>query len=404
VPNPGVDKHEAEKRLETIEEFLVQGYCPAGVTPPPGQFGALRMAVQKYGKSVGSSGAFLISAERTAGRAVDWSLWKQPIEAKFSAPGGQFIKGTSTLVQSEHGPQWIKTDTKKAHQFEMMVQAVESAINNIEVRKRIQAPKVEEKDLLLGIPVGDQHIGMYAWGEETLGEEWTTKKSADLLCSAFEYLIDQAPSADTCLIAIMGDYFHYDSMASVTPQHRNQLDSDVRYKQMTEAGINALTHCIDLALGKFKTIRVILEKGNHDPIGILWLQSLISRLYKDNPRVTTDESPAHFHYYQFGATLIGTHHGDGKAAKFAELPDIMAHDCADIWSSTRHRYWWTGHVHNKKIEDKRTCQIESLRVLAPGDSYSSSQGYRARRDLQAIVFHREFGERWRYNVTPEMLA
>jgi len=406
MPNPGVKKDQAEERLVVIETFLKQGYFPAGMTPRNGEYGAVRMALRHYGLATGSAGTFVSGAERAAGREVDWSLWKEPVEPVLSAPDGYRIKGTSTYVDDEGRVkgQWIKTDTDKARQFDLMVEAVEASIGRVKPRKRVKVPKIDRSDLMVGIPIGDQHIGMYAWGEETLGEDWNTEKAADLLCSAFDYLLNETPAADTCLIGIMGDYFHYDSMASVTPQNRHQLDADTRYKQMAEAGIDAITHCIDRALAKHKNVHVVPQKGNHDPIGMLWLQSLIERLYKDNPRVTTDQSPAHFHYFQFGKCLVGITHGDARAAKFNDLPDIMAHDCEDIWSSTRHRYWWTGHIHTKKIEDKRTCQIESLRILAPGDAYSANNGYRARRDLQAIIFHREFGERWRFNVTPEMLT
>ena len=406
MPNPGVEAVLAEERLQTIEKYLDLGHAPRGITPARGEFGALRMAVNEYGKPYGSADGFLRGAESAAGRSVDWSRWKRPVKPVLSAPDGYHVKGTSTYVD-EAGRikgQWIKTDVDKQRQYELQLEAIQSAIQSAQVRKRVKKPTIENEDLMVGIPIGDQHIGMYAWGEETLGADWNTEKGGQMLCDAFGHLVESAPAAGACLIAIMGDYFHYDSMASVTPAHRNQLDTDTRYKQMAETGIDAAIHCVDAALAKFGKVHVILEKGNHDPVGILWMQSLLSRLYKANPRVTIDESPAHFHYFRFGKTLIGTHHGDGKAAKATDLPEIMAHDCAEIWSDTRHRYWWTGHVHNRKQTDFRTCMVESMRVLPPGDSYSATNGYRARRELQAIYFHAEFGEVGRATATPEMLV
>ena len=81
----------------------------------------------------------------------------------------------------------------------------------------------------------------------------------------------------------------------------------------------------------------------------------------------------------------------------------MAADC-EFWSETEYRYWMTGHIHHRAIQEYPGCLVESFRVLASNDAWSQNRGYRSGRGRSAIVMHREFGEVARYTVNPNMLA
>lgn len=405
MANPGFTKDEANRRLDDIEEFLRQGYYPKGRTPPKGQTGAVRMAAEKHGFALGSSNSFLQGAERTAGRKVDWSLWKEPVEPVLSAPDGYRIKGTSTYVddQGRIKGQWIKTDADSERQYQIFLETIEGFKADLPKAKPAKAPRKTNTDLMTVIPVGDAHIGMYSWAEET-GADYDTKIAERLLTGAADYLIGGAPDCEVGVIALMGDFLHYDSMEAVTPTHKHILDADTRFPEMVRTGVRVARYMIAAALAKFKTVRVIVEIGNHDLTGSIFLAEMLSQFYENEPRLTVDNSPAHFHYYQFGKCLIATHHGHGRVAKFNDLPEIMAHDCEAIWSETKHRVWYTGHIHNKQGVDARTCYVESLRVMPPGDAHATNSGYRSKREMKADIYHREFGRVATNNVTPEMLT
>lgn len=405
MANPGYTKEDAEERLKTIEKYLELGHPPTGVVPAKGEYGAVRMACHAYGLASGSTAAFLKSSERYAGRKVDWGLWKRPAKPMVSAEDGYKVKGVSTYVgaDGEVKAQWVKTDEDKERQLEIFRETVAGFKSQIPKAKPAKAPKSSNDDLMYLIPVGDAHIGMYSWAEET-GADWDTEIAERLLIGATDHLISAAPACGTGVIALMGDFFHYDSMEAVTPTSKNVLDADTRFPQMVRTGIRVARYMIDRALKKFGEVRVIVEIGNHDLTGSIFLSEMLNQFYENEPRLTVDTSPRHFHYYQHGAVLIGTHHGHGKAAKFNDLPEIMAVDCEDIWSQTRHRFWFTGHVHNKSVEDKRTCTIESLRVLPPADAYAANNGYRSRRDMQGITFHKATGEMGRVMFNPAMMA
>ena len=97
--------------------------------------------------------------------------------------------------------------------------------------------------------------------------------------------------------------------------------------------------------------------------------------------------------YRFGNTLIGSTHGDG--AKLPDLPLIMANDAPNDWAKAEHRVWHVGHFHhNQRFAQKDLvgCEVETHRTLAASDAWHHHSGYRSKKDMKAIVYHRDMGE------------
>jgi hypothetical protein len=171
---------------------------------------------------------------------------------------------------------------------------------------------------------------------------------------------------------------------------------------MVRAAVRSARYLVQTALKHHETVHVIVERGNHDPSSSIFLMEAMSNVYEDEPRVTIDTSPAKFHYHRFGSCLVGIHHGD--TVKMKDLPLLMAHDRAQDWGETDHRFWWTGHVHHDATHEYPGVKCESFRVLAAKDAWHSEQGYRSRRDMKAIVLHRKYGEVARHVFNPDMLG
>ncbi len=318
-------------------------------------------------------------------------------------PPGFHVKGASTLYDMQTGEarlQWLKTNADAHSQEEMMREAVDALCSEIKPAKPVKAPKASFDHLMSIYPVGDHHIGMLSWDEETSGS-YDTSIAETLLISAMEYLVDAAPPSSTALILLMGDFLHYDSFESITPQSKHQLDADSRYPRLVRAAMRTVRTAISTALHKHALVRVIVEGGNHDPSSMVFLREALRCLYEQDPRVEIDPSPKLFHYYQFGSTLIGTHHGD--KVKMDKLPLLMATDAPKEWGETKHRYIFTGHVHNDQVKDFNGARVESIRILPPADAWAYNMGYRTGRDMKRIEVHREFGEVARQLVTPEMI-
>jgi len=319
------------------------------------------------------------------------------------APSGFNVKGTSTLYDHEGKPklQWVKTSLNKEQQEEVFRETLEAFKEDLPKYKPVKSPKATNDDLMACYPVGDHHFGMLAWHEET-GADYNISIGEELLTGAMDHLVRTAPAASEALIVLLGDFLHYDSMEAVTPQNRNQLDSDTRYPRMVRAAIRSARFMIFRALKKHQSVRLIVEIGNHDLTGSVWMMEALSAVYENEPRVTVDTSPKNIHYYPFGQCLVTTTHGD-KLKKPADVPLIIATDEPDLWAGAKHRYIWTGHIHHDQAKDFHGCKWESFRILPPVDAYAAQHGYRSGRDMKLIVLHKEHGEVARHIVNPAML-
>ena len=271
----------------------------------------------------------------------------------------------------------------------------------VERVKPTKAPKKTSADLLAVYPIGDHHVGMLADSEETGDADYDLKAAERLLTAAAERLIETCPPCDQALIATLGDFFHYDSFAAVTPTHGHLLDADGRYYKMIRAGVRMIRTVITAALERHKNVHVIIATGNHDIASSAFLRIMLAELYRKEPRVEVDESPARCHYFEWGKNLLGVNHAD--KIKMDKLPLVMSNDRHEALGRTVHRLWMTGHIHHDSRKEFPGCTVESFAVLAPIDAYAAGGGYRSQRSMKSIVLHREHGEQERHTVRPSML-
>jgi len=363
-------------------------------------------AVAEHG-SYGKAAEALGCTKSNISGAV-WAVQKRAaqhgchVDIATPAPPGFLVKGTSTLYDMQTGDakiQWVKTKLEDEQLYAAMQEAVAELCEDIKPAKKVKAPKHTSENLMSVYPVGDHHIGMLAWGEET-DEDYDTGEAERLLTGAMDYLVDAAPNSEQGLVVLLGDFLHYDSYESVTPQSKHQLDADTRYPRIVRAAMRCVRYAILKALEKHQTVKVIIVAGNHDMSSMVFLREAMCALYEKEPRVEIDRSPKLFHYHRFGKCLIGTHHGD--KVKMQNLPLVMAADAADDWGKSQHRVIFTGHIHHDSRKDYNGCTVESVRILAPADAYAYGLGYRSPRDMKRIDFHAEYGEVARATVTPEM--
>lgn len=296
--------------------------------------------------------------------------------------------------------QWVIERPEEKKRIELWQEIARGFAEELPRERPQPAPVVSNMNLLVEYPVGDHHMGMLSWKYET-GTSYDLDIGEGLLNSAFGHLTEVAPAAPRCVIEFLGDFMHYDSFTPETPTSRNVLDADGRFPKMVRAVIRSMRAAIRTALLRHHQVHVIVEIGNHDLASSIFLMECLANVYEDEPRVSVDTSPKHFHYFRHGRTLVGTHHGHGP--KPEQLPGIMAVDRAEDWGQTQFRYWRTGHVHSKRAWDFPGCSVESFRILPPNDAYAQNKGYRSHRSMEAIVLHDTFGEVARYSVNPQML-
>jgi hypothetical protein len=321
-----------------------------------------------------------------------------------TVPDGFLVKGVSTMYAKDGtiAAQWVKSSIDRDRQEAIMREAFAAMAAALpKVSPRPAPNEGFDTSLMACYPIGDAHIGMYSWGEET-GEDWDLKIAERLHCTAMAHLVESAPRSEEAVIVNLGDWFHSDNMEGVTTRSGHVLDMDSRYAKMASVGIKIMRQCIESALQKHKSVRVINATGNHDDTTSLMLSICLANVYENEPRVHIETSPSAFHYFRHGKVLVGVHHGHSTKAE--RLPGVMATDRAKDWGETLHRMWWTGHIHHQSMKDYPGVSVESFRVLAAKDAYAHWGGYRAPRDMKCIVLHCEYGEVARHTVNPAMVA
>lgn len=316
-------------------------------------------------------------------------------------PDGFNVARISTNYKADGsvGQQWVIGTPDKARQEEMFRNFIDTLSQEVRPLRRL--PKLRASDqtddeLLCVFPMGDPHFGMHAWWADA-GEDFDLKIAEDLTCSAIDRLVAVAPPAGTAVLLNVGDMFHADNQKNVT-NSGHQLDVDGRWAKVQQVGLAAMIHAIWRMLEKFPKVIFRINRGNHDGHSSYALALMLSCYFRNELRVTIDLSPSTVWYYQFGKNLLASTHGD--TIRGPAMPGVMAADVPEMWGATLHRLWLVGHVHHMDVKEYPGCVVEYIRTLAARDAWHAGQGYRAGRDMQCIVMHKEDGiiERHRCDV------
>jgi hypothetical protein len=242
---------------------------------------------------------------------------------------------------------------------------------------------------LLVIDPADIHVGKLARAFET-GEDYNSQIAVKRVLEGVQGILDKTSGFNIDQILFVGgnDILHIDTpkrmTTSGTPQDTDGMwyDNFLIAKQLY---IDVLTMLLPIA-----NVHFVFNPSNHDYTNGFFLADVIKTYFKDCKNITFDCSITHRKYYSYFNNLIGTTHGDG--AKQSDLPLLMAHESTD-WSTCKHRYIYTHHVHHKTAKDHIGVTIESLRSPSASDSWHSRNGYTGvPKAIEGFLHHKEFGQ------------
>lgn len=317
-----------------------------------------------------------------------------------SIPDGYKLKGTSTY----YGPdgqikgQWVKTDEDKARKEELLREWVADfgkAIENYKPFKRVKSPAKVDDSLLSIYPMGDPHIGMYAWSGET-GADFDCDIAEKNLKEAMGYLVSKMPDSETAVILNLGDFFHTDNSANTTTKG-TRVDVDTRFSRVLRVGIELMIEIVNLALTKHKKVIVRNNRGNHDKETSQVLSIVLMYAFKNNPCVTVYPPEKEFFCHTFGKNMIFSAHGD--MLKPRQAAQYMAAAFPKEWGSTEFRYAEFGHFHHEDRKEDGGVVVEIYNTLASSDAWHHNSGYLSNRNMKAKVLHRDYGEVERYTYS-----
>lgn len=318
---------------------------------------------------------------------------------------GQMLRGASTLYrrgEAEPVLQWVKSSADQQQLAEIQRAVIEALCEEIPKALPILCSAPQAAHLCNVYTLTDSHVGAMAWNVETQSGDWDLSIAERVLTGCFAEMVAASPKAQTCVIAQLGDYLHYDSaIAPVTPLHGNALDADGRMPKMVKVAIRILRTVVDLALAKHDKVVLLLAEGNHDLSSSVWLRAMFQALYENEPRITVIDSELPYYTYQFGTTMLAWHHG--HLAKNAALPILFAAQFPKVWGDTTKRYCHTGHRHHSEEKEHSGMTVTQHPTLAARDAYAARGGWIAERQVTSCTYSSKFGLVARNTVCPEML-
>jgi len=290
------------------------------------------------------------------------------------------------------GKHWsiaFKADSNEGPSFEEMLRDHIDQVENHSFKYTPIERKINPTGNLLVIDPADIHIGKLASSFET-GEEYNNQIAVHRVLEGVEGILSKSAgfNIDQIIFVAGNDVLHVDSpkrqTTSGTPQDTDGMwyDNFLIAKKLYIDVIDKLMQVAD--------VHFMYNPSNHDYTHGFFLADSIKSWYRDCENITFDVSINHRKYYTYGNSLIGTTHGDG--AKWQDLGKLAAVESPD-WSSTKHRYVYTHHVHHKIVKDDIGVTIESLRSPSGTDGWHHRNGYQhAPKAVEGFIHSKEHGQ------------
>jgi len=299
------------------------------------------------------------------------------------AEGKQLGKVTTTIEKDGSiGRVWYRQNDKHSE----LMGALEDAANIL----NIKAPKVTKKfqsvdDILTVYNIGDMHIGMHSWHEET-GNDFDLNIVVSDLLKAFADLISRSPASETCIIANLGDAIHFHDDTHQTKHSKNPLDADGRIDKVFRITCALMNKFVEMALEKHKNVVIRNVRGNHDEELAMALRYQMCAYWRSEKRVSVEMSPADTWFYEFGKVMLMFTHGHNM--KPEKMIPYMSARMPEMWGRCKLRRANHGHFHSKSIIEGLGGKVEGFSNLAPNDAWHESKGYRSELECVAIVYHK----------------
>lgn len=313
--------------------------------------------------------------------------WTHPV------PDPHYAKGISACFkrgESEPSLVWVKSaqDADEARAIQWREWREEFAEPVRGLGKLPPCTKLASARLCNEYLIGDPHIGMFAWAEETMGADWDLQIAERVHMAVIAKLIADSPPAALAHLVLLGDTTHADNYQGVTRAGGNRLDVDSRYPKMVRVAFRTTRAFVHYAAQSHDKVRLTVVPGNHDEHFAVNLAEAFAMHFEGDPRIEVDSTASPDKFFQWGKTLSMYTHGNRMKpnrmqAKLSRHP---------AWSETKLHLVKQGHLHHSSREDIGNAYRETFEVLPPADAWHAGEGYAAGRSMTRITYDIEHGE------------
>lgn len=301
---------------------------------------------------------------------------------------------------------WIKTKNKDGLNYSVLAKnphfvdekSVDYKMLQTEIIKDLQnyIPKyptikrtISENKRLFIFDPADIHIGKLCSAFE-VGESYNNQIAVQRVLKGCKGILNEIDtnSIDKILFVIGNDILHIDNAKRTTTSGTPQ-DTDGMWHTNFLIAKSLYVDIIEILM-QVADVHIVYNTSNHDYTNGFFLAQVIETHFRECKNVTFDTTIAHRKYFVYGKNLIGTTHGDG--AKVQDLPLLMAHESKE-WSSCKHKYIYTHHLHHKVSKDYMSVCVETLRSPSGTDSWHHRQGYQhAPKAVEGYIHDKEHGQ------------
>lgn len=296
---------------------------------------------------------------------------------------------------------WDRQHPEAAERHEALMQLREELLDGLQPIPTIPQPKPRNDKLIVHHAFADLHIGAYSNFKQT-GANWDLDIAETTATAVFNHMIDRAPEADTCVLAFLGDWLHYDRPKPLTHKAGHVIDASGSPNQMVKVGNRCMINTINKAAANYAEVRVVIIGGNHDPMWTVIARDMLQHIYANTPNIKIEEVETPYYAFKFGKVMLGYHHGD--FVKPDDMPLILATEYPEIWGSTEYRYAHLGDKHHKyRSKEQRGCEVLQHPTLCGRNTYEMSHAYNSLPAALTHVYAVDGGVVEEQTIRPEMV-
>jgi hypothetical protein len=237
---------------------------------------------------------------------------------------------------------------------------------------------------------GELHYGGAGWVMET-GEAYSRAEASDRLHRIRGEMLEEVADKgrpEKIFYAVGNDFLTVDTDLGTTTKGTPQ-EMDGTAAQILSEGLDLAIRDID-ALRAVSPVHILPTPGNHDRLLTTALIKFIQAWYKKDKDVVVEFTARSRSYFAYGDTLGGVGHGDG-ALKPKDFMATMAKEAPDLWRQTRHRAFFTGHLHSEVVRELIGGTHYQMPSLRGKDRYHERNAYLADSALASYLIDKQRG-------------
>lgn len=247
----------------------------------------------------------------------------------------------------------------------------------------------KNKDLCLVLCLFDVHIGRESYKHYT-GDDNDLQSQQEEFVTAINKLVKNINfnQLDKIILPIGNDFFNVDTPTLTTTKGTPQ-DNIKDLHSMFYTGLNLLSE-VAIYLSSLAPVELMLVPGNHDTVTSSYLATSLKVIFRDNERISVDDSPISRKYRQYGKTTLGFAHGDLKMEKYAEL---LPYEAKEMFATSEWYEFLLGDKHHEKMIQKEDgVVVRHLGGMTKADVWTYHNGYTtSKRRAYGILYQKDQG-------------